>query len=111
MINYLKIYKSDNESQPVIINFNEDLTFLVGRNGAGKTTVLNIISSIATGNFSDLLRFHFSLLEMEYNDKQGDKQLLIIILKESKMSLKCKGISETVDIRTFQHFKSNRYRR
>ena len=31
------------------IKFNNDVTFLYGNNGCGKTTVLNIITSIITG--------------------------------------------------------------
>lgn len=31
------------------VTFNDDLTFIFGENGCGKTTILNIVSSIVTG--------------------------------------------------------------
>ena len=36
------------------VRFMPDLTFLYGSNGCGKTTILNIIESIVSGNIYDL---------------------------------------------------------
>ena len=48
------------------IKFNSDLTFLYGDNGCGKTTVLDIITSIITGKIYDLFKYRFESIVLKY---------------------------------------------
>lgn len=57
------------------IEFKEDLTLLVGLNGSGKTTILNIISSMALGDISFIKKYIFSSVELFYTSNQNEKKL------------------------------------
>lgn len=50
------------------IVFNEDLSILVGLNGSGKTTILNILNSILTNNFLDLITYSFDYICLELDE-------------------------------------------
>ena len=39
------------------VHFNEELTFLLGANGSGKTTILDMLLSIITGELYHLIAF------------------------------------------------------
>ena len=41
------------------INFNKDISFLVGSNGSGKTTALKLVNALVTPNFKELLETPF----------------------------------------------------
>lgn len=47
------------------INFHEDLTLMVGRNGSGKTTILNMLHALLTCSFRSLFRHRFGHVELE----------------------------------------------
>ncbi|GGA24131.1 AAA family ATPase [Paenibacillus physcomitrellae] len=64
-INYISIKKLHG-FKDVFVDFNSDLTLLVGKNGSGKTTVLNILSSILTGQLAPLLKYEFEIVYIEY---------------------------------------------
>ena len=56
------------------VRFNSDMTFLYGTNGCGKTTVLNIIESIITGELFKLFDYNFRIIELIfYNDNIKEK--------------------------------------
>ena len=48
------------------VSFNTDLTFLFGANGSGKTTILDILSSIITGELYRLYSYDFISLDLHY---------------------------------------------
>lgn len=48
------------------ISLNDDISFIYGPNGCGKTTILNIISSIITGKLYNLFDYNFSTIELLY---------------------------------------------
>lgn len=50
------------------IEFNEDLTILVGLNGSGKTTLLNILNAIFSKQFHDLVNYQFKEIEVESDE-------------------------------------------
>ena len=52
------------------ISFRDDLTFLIGMNGCGKTTVIKIISYLLTPNFYKLCNINFENIELNFEDKQ-----------------------------------------
>ena len=60
------------------INFREDLTFLIGLNGSGKTTVLKLISGLLTPNYLYLAKIKFSKIELTLYDERNDNKICII---------------------------------
>lgn len=48
------------------VTFNDDLTFIFGENGCGKTTILNIVSSIVTGKLYNLFGYSFKEISLQY---------------------------------------------
>ena len=41
------------------VRLNEDLTFIYGENGSGKTTVLNMLDSVVSGEVYKLFNYRF----------------------------------------------------
>lgn len=74
------------------INFFEDLNFLTGLNGTGKTTALNLIIALITPSFKQLVTTNFKLLELTFIHNN----------KESKI------ICEKVDQKLFLQINENR---
>lgn len=71
------------------IEFNEDLTFLYGSNGCGKTTILTILDCIMTGEIDDLLSYEFNNIKLYYTS-MGDNSCLKLIeinITENRMTL------------------------
>ncbi|HHQ2479462.1 TPA: AAA family ATPase [Bacillus cereus] len=69
MINSIHI-KNLNGYRNINIDFHRDLTFLVGINGSGKTTVLNIMSCILLGEFEKLQEYIFDEVTILYRTKE-----------------------------------------
>lgn len=57
--------------KPINITFNEDVTFIIGRNGSGKTTVLNILSSLISGNINFLTKYKMDKLVLTYKKRKS----------------------------------------
>ena len=68
------------------IMFNKDVTFLYGDNGCGKTTVLNIITSIITGRVYELFKFRFNSIALKYIEQHSNTPKKIIIHKNNENS-------------------------
>jgi energy-coupling factor transporter ATP-binding protein EcfA2 len=45
--------------------FQPDVNFLIGANGSGKTTVINLVAAVLTGNYDALIRTPFSSITCE----------------------------------------------
>jgi predicted ATP-binding protein involved in virulence len=58
------------ESNDKFIEFNNDLTIVVGKNGSGKTTLLTILHSIITQSFEKLFNYEFKevIVKTDYSD-------------------------------------------
>lgn len=53
------------------INFRESVTFLIGINGSGKTTVLNLLNALLKPSLKELVEIEFSYLRLELEDNQS----------------------------------------
>ena len=82
------------------INFNSDVTFLYGDNGCGKTTVLNIITSIITGKVYELFKFQFSSIALKYLSPQKLFRSIKLSKNEEKrtITINYNNTNHTIDI-------------
>lgn len=64
------------------INFRESVTFLIGINGSGKTTVIKLLSGLLTPSFIDLTQIEFSEIKLVC-EKLLDHSQIIISCKKS----------------------------
>ncbi len=69
------------------IHFNESVTFLVGINGSGKTTVLKLISGLTTPSYKTLESIDYSNIELTL---EHDTRTYIISSTKNKDSLTIK---------------------
>jgi len=60
---------------PISISFNDDLTFITGLNGCGKTTALRLLMALLTPNLDEFSSIEFSWVEVTLLDK--DQQVSI----------------------------------
>ena len=51
----------------IIIKFNSDVNFLIGSNGCGKTTIINMISAVISTNFNDLVDIRFQTIKIFFS--------------------------------------------
>lgn len=63
-------------------NFHDDVNFIIGINGSGKTTVINLIVAALTANFSELDRLEFSRIEIKLKSNESRKKPTIVISKK-----------------------------
>ena len=49
----------------VVLNFKEDVNFLIGVNGSGKTTIINLIAAALNADFSTLDRIQFKKIHID----------------------------------------------
>ena len=80
------------------ISFRENVTFLIGMNGSGKTTVLKLISGLMTPSYSLLTQIAFKKIVLKYDNgivleaSQNNKKLNL------KVILSNKTIENNIDI-------------
>ena len=77
------------------ISFHSDLSFLVGVNGSGKTTVLRLIQALLTPSLKDLLLIPFSEAAVEFEEKKSAVEIRCK-KDEKKVVLAVSGISESL---------------
>lgn len=78
------------------ISFNNDITLLVGRNGSGKTTILNIISIIASGKIEQLIKIEFHEIRLTYLFES--KLRAIDIIRKDNESIKLIWKEHTIQL-------------
>ncbi|HII0416290.1 TPA: AAA family ATPase [Klebsiella pneumoniae] len=61
--------------------FYDDVNFFIGVNGSGKTTVVNLVSSALTADFSTLEKIDFSQIKIKLKSRDSRKKPLIHIKK------------------------------
>lgn len=63
------------------INFHSDINFFIGVNGSGKTTIINIIASTLSADFSTIDRLPFELVRIELSEVSGKRKPVIEVEK------------------------------
>ena len=88
------------------VEFNSDLTFLYGRNGSGKTTILNIIEAIVSGRIYELYAWDFDYITLDYFDDSGlfkYNNFINIKYKNDSLDVKWKEDIKTIKRDDFIH--------
>ena len=69
---YMRSFKIQglHDSKTVSIHFNNAVNIFVGENGVGKTTVLNILYYLLSGNYVELKKIDFTKISIEFNDNE-----------------------------------------
>lgn len=67
---------------PIKIDFFEDLTFLTGLNGCGKTSALRLLMALLTPNFHELAAISFSSAEVTIVD--NEQEIVVAATKDSE---------------------------
>jgi len=65
-------------------NFHDDVNFIIGINGSGKTTAINIVVSALTANFQELDRLEFSKIVVKLKSNASRKKPSITINKTTE---------------------------
>jgi len=58
-----------------------DVNFLIGPNGSGKTTIINLIAAALTADFPTLDRIRFDRITLDLKDGEGGKVLQISVIR------------------------------
>lgn len=82
------------------IEFNKDISFLIGMNGSGKTTALKLMNALVAPSFKDLIKIPFSSITLILDDKGKDIKISCVNLKSEK-SLSVSGIDEVVNLPSY----------
>jgi predicted ATPase len=73
----------------VTLNFNDDVNFLIGVNGSGKTTIINLIAACLNADFATLDKAQFSRIRVDFFfdiEKKKDKTYIEVVKKEKSDS-------------------------
>ena len=74
-------------ADPLKIEFDDDYNFLIGQNGTGKTTVINLLAAALTADFERLDRVHYDRIQIKLKAKGNRKRPIIEIIKTQKENL------------------------
>lgn len=82
------------------VKFNDDLTFIYGENGCGKTTILDIVSSIVTGKIYNLFNYRFRSITLFFREGKKGRLNHVSIKSSSdsyEMSIDVPQMQETIE--------------
>lgn len=83
-MNYIKHVKISNfwGNRDISLDFEEDINFLIGVNGSGKTTVINLIRAALQGDARTLSHQDFNKLEIGFASKENRRLASVKIEKD-----------------------------
>ena len=86
------------------VKFNDDITFLYGDNGCGKTTILNIITYIITGRIYELFQYEFEEIVLKYSSSKTKKIDMITVgyLNEYALEISFSQKSEVIESQRYE---------
>lgn len=90
------------------ISFDNQLTFLYGPNGCGKTTILNILSSVVTGKIYHLVNYIFDRIILDCVDENNKYERIEISMNNNGKNIRTMKISfknRTNSIADIDNFK------
>ena len=82
------------------VEFNDDVTFLYGTNGCGKTTILNITEAIITGMLFKLFEYEFKTISLQYCAAKKDNKthsIVIVMRERENILVRYAGVEESID--------------
>ncbi|RQO78185.1 hypothetical protein DBR44_00045 [Aquitalea sp. FJL05] len=65
------------------INLDKKFNFLIGRNGSGKTTVINLIAAVLSANIEKLEKIEFDRITIHLRPDSGQKKPTITVRKNN----------------------------
>ncbi len=71
-------------NKTVDLNFDKEINFLIGLNGSGKTTIINLIAASLKADFQTLDKFQFSKIKIDFFPNKPNEKTYIQIEKKSK---------------------------
>ena len=86
-IESFKITKLWGYREDINLTFNNDVNVLIGPNGSGKTTVLNLLHSILTADIPKLLNVNFEQAEIKLREFKSESVFTIIVKVDATNSL------------------------
>lgn len=82
------------------INFNDDMTFLVGPNGTGKTTALRLIHAVLAPAFEEMYSIPFDKASLDFFD--GDRRRNVVVVRQKgSVRITVDGVDATLDLPDF----------
>ena len=80
------------------VQFNEDVTFIYGANGCGKTTILNITETIITGQIFKLFSYQFRRIVLIYRkSNEQTSRYIKINSQENELCIEFEGECSSID--------------
>jgi len=75
------------DSHDLTVDFHSDINFLIGINGSGKTTVINIIAAALNADFPTLDRMPFKRVKIDLAEVNGENKPSIVVEKKQREKL------------------------
>jgi DNA repair exonuclease SbcCD ATPase subunit len=69
------------DTHHVKVQLYRDVTFFIGPNGTGKTTLINLLAAALTGDFPTLEKIPFKKLTITLTSSPGAKSPTIVVAK------------------------------
>ena len=95
LLNKVEITNFWGNGTKIEINFDENVNFLIGANGSGKTTVLNLIASALSADLEQLQNFIFDTITVIFKQQGSNKKPKIIVEKNKQDDILGYEIYET----------------
>lgn len=90
------------------VKFNDDITFLYGDNGCGKTTILNIITYLITGKIYELFQFKFERIILSYVSAQAQNSDKIVVCSDGEsITLSFNDEQVRIESQRFEYMSRN----